>query len=68
MPLLASLLLLLLFIIIIIYCIGEKNWALHGEQWVNEQVKIVSSRRCVNNFVRLHILEEKFIIRLYVIK
>ena len=57
-----------IFVFSIIYCIGEKNWALHGEQWVNEQVKIVSSRRCVNNFVRLHTLEEKFIILPYVIE
>ena len=57
-----------IFVFSIIYCIGEKNWALHGEQWVYEQVKIVSSRRCVNHFVRLHLLEEKFIIRLYVIE
>ena len=57
-----------IFVFSIIYCIGEKNWALHGEQWVYEQVKIVSSRRCVNHFVRLHILEEKFIIRPYVIE
>ena len=55
------------YVFSIIYCIGDKNWALHGEQWVYEQVKIVSTRRCVNHFVRLHILEEEFIIRLYVI-
>ena len=46
----------------------KKNWALHGEQWVYEQVKIVSSRRFVNHFVRLHLLEEMFIIRLYVLE
>ena len=57
-----------IFVFSIIYCIGEKNWALHGEQWVYEQVKIVSSRRCVNHFVRLYILEEKFIILPYVIE
>ena len=56
------------FVFSIIYCIGEKNWALHGEQWVCEQVKIVSTRRCVNHFVRLHLLEEKLITRLYVIE
>ena len=46
-----------IFVFSIIYCIGEKIWALHGEQWVYEQVKIVSSRRCVNHIVRLHLLE-----------